>query len=272
MKNFKIWKNTSALDDYSDGLNFTNDKQKADIILLGSRSIDISQFPNLKGIFRAGVGKDNVPFQECNNRKIYIEFPSEKTTNILFEETSNYTVSLILRMLYLSPDINPPWKKNPRKSLEKKNALIVGTGNIGSRVKYKLAHLMQVVSYDIMENEAEELESLIKKADVISLHIPNMPENDNFMDKQKLNWMKHGAILINTARANLVNEEALYESISKGNIKAAFDVFWNEPYSGKLTKFYPDSFYMSPHIASSSEDFFLGCRNDLDRMNRLLSK
>tara|TARA_Y100001968_G_C19175896_1_gene627998 strand:- start:462 stop:833 length:372 start_codon:yes stop_codon:yes gene_type:complete len=123
-----------------------------------------------------------------------------------------------------------------------------------------------------MENEAEELESLIKKADVISLHIPNMPENDNFMDKQKLNWMKHGAILINTARANLVNEEALYESISKGNIKAAFDVFWNEPYSGKLTKFYPDSFYMSPHIASSSEDFFLGCRNDLDRMNRLLSK
>ena len=52
MKNFKIWKNTSALDDYSQGLNFTDDKEKADIILLGSKSIDINQFPNLKGIFR----------------------------------------------------------------------------------------------------------------------------------------------------------------------------------------------------------------------------
>ena len=272
MKSLKIWKNTSALDSHSEGLNFTNDKRKAEIILLGSRSIDISQFPNLKGIFRAGVGKDNVPFQECDSRNVRIEFPSAKTTNILFEETSNYTVSLILRMLYTPPDISPPWKKNPRRSLEKKSALIIGTGNIGSRVKYKLSHLMEVASFDITENKDEELESLIKRADVLSLHIPNLPENDNFLDKEKLTWMKHGAILVNTARANIVNEEALYDSISKSNIKAAFDVFWNEPYSGKLKKFYPDSFYMSPHIASSSEDFFLGCRNDLDKMSRRLSK
>lgn len=272
MKNFKIWKNTSALDDYSQGLNFTDDKEKADIILLGSKSIDINQFPNLKGIFRVGVGKDNVPFKECEKREIYIEFPSKKSINILFEETSNYTVSLVLRMLYASPDISLPWKKNPRSSLENKTALIIGTGNIGSRVKHKLDHLMQVVSYDIIENKAEELESLIKKADVLSLHIPNMPENDNFIDKQKLNWMKNGSILINTARANLVNEDALYQSISQGKIKAAFDVFWNEPYTGKLIQFYPDSFFMSPHIAGSSEDFFSGCRNDLEDMTLHLLK
>ena len=272
MKNFKIWKNTTALDDYSEGLNFTKDKDKADIILLGSKSININQFPYLKAIFRVGVGKDNVPFKECEDKQIYIEFPSKRSTNILFEETSNYTVSLVLRMLYTSPDISLPWKKNPRRSLEKKTALIIGTGNIGSRVKHKLSQLMQVVSYDITENEAEELESLVKQADVISIHIPNMPLNDNFMDKKKLSWMKNEAVLINTARANLVNEEDLYLAISKGKIRAAFDVFWNEPYSGKLTTFYPDSFYMSPHIASSSADFFLGCRNDLDKMIQNLMK
>ena len=114
--------------------------------------------------------------------------------------------------------------------------------------------------------------SAIKQADVISIHIPNMPLNDNFMDKKKLSWMKNEAVLINTARANLVNEEDLYLAISKGKIRAAFDVFWNEPYSGKLTTFYPDSFYMSPHIASSSADFFLGCRNDLDKMIQNLMK
>jgi phosphoglycerate dehydrogenase-like enzyme len=266
MKNLKIWKNTSALDDYSEGLIFTDEKDVADIILLGSKSVEINQFPNVKRIFRVGVGKENIPFKECNNRNIAIDFPSEESKNILFEETSNYTVSLVLRMCYVSPDINLPWKKNPRSSLEKKTALIIGTGNIGSRVKNKLDQLMEVISYDIMENEVKELEPLIKKADILTLHIPNIPENNNFLDARKLSWMKQGSIIVNTARANLVNEEALYQSISKGKIKAAFDVFWDEPYDGKLTKFYPDSFYMSPHIASSSKDFFLGCRDDLDKI------
>ena len=56
-----IWKNTATLDGFDDGLNFTQSKIEAEIALMGSKPIDIVEFPNLKGIFRAGIGKDNVP-------------------------------------------------------------------------------------------------------------------------------------------------------------------------------------------------------------------
>lgn len=271
MQNLKIWKNTSVLNDYNDGLVFTDDKNLAEIVLLGSKSININEFPKLKAIFRAGVGSDNVPIDECNKNNIYVEFPSEKTRLSLFEETANYTVSLALRMAYPAPSISLPWEKKNRQSLKDKQALVIGLGNIGQRVKQKLEALMNVSSFDILTNEDNELKGLIRKADIICLHIPNMPENNNFFDKSKLGWMKQDAILVNTARANLVNETSLFEAIAEGRIKAAFDVFWEEPYKGLLVKFYPDSFFMSPHIASSSKEFFLGCRNDLDRMmNNLL--
>ena len=93
----------------------------------------------------------------------------------------------------------------------------------------------------------------------------------NFFSKERLNLLKQGSILINTARANLVNEDDLYEIISEGNIKAAFDVFWEEPYEGKLLEFYPDSFFMSPHVASSSIEFFTGCKSDLDDLIKKIS-
>ena len=56
MKNIKIWKNTSVLNEFNEELTFTENKQTADLILLGSRQIDLDEFPNVKGIFRAGVG------------------------------------------------------------------------------------------------------------------------------------------------------------------------------------------------------------------------
>ena len=264
MKNIKIWKNTSVLNEFNEGLIFTDNKSIADLILLGSRPIDLHEFPNVQGIFRAGVGKDNVPVSECESKNILIEYPSEETALVLFEETANYTVSLALRMSYPTPNISLPWDKVYRKSLNKKNALIIGLGNIGSRVKNKLETLMQVNTYDVAFNKADELEPLIREANIISLHIPNSSENNNFFDKEKLSWMNEGSILINTARANLVNEDSLYRELEKGRIKAAFDVFWQEPYEGKLNEFYPDRFYMSPHIAGYTDSFLLGCRKALD--------
>ena len=266
MSDLKIWKNTSVLNEYNNGLNFTDNKNCANIILLGSRDIDLNEFPNLKAIFRAGVGRDNVPIIECDRRGIVVDYPSNETCLYLFEETANYTVSLALRMTYPTPKISLPWNKMNRISLKEKMALIIGTGNIGSRVEAKLKTMMKVSSFDIVSNEPSELKDLVKKADIISLHIPSTLENNNFFDEEELSWMKSGSILINTARANLVNEDSLYQELAKGRISAAFDVFWEEPYMGKLKEFYPESFFMSPHIASTSIEFFMGCREDLDRM------
>ena len=67
--------------------------------------------------------------------------------------------------------------------------------------------------------------------------------------------MKNNSVLINTARGVLVDENALFQEIKNRRITAAFDVFWEEPYNGKLKDFYPENFFMSPHIASTCNAF-----------------
>ena len=78
-----IWKNTATMDGYDNGLKFTNRKKEANIAILGSKSINLDEFSNLKGIFRAGIGKDNVPIKEAKSRGIVVKFPSNKTIKII---------------------------------------------------------------------------------------------------------------------------------------------------------------------------------------------
>jgi phosphoglycerate dehydrogenase-like enzyme len=266
-----VWKNTSTLEGYDSGINFTEDKNLAEIALLGSKSINIHQFPKLKGIFRAGIGKDNVPEEEAKEKNILVKYPSKDTIDIIYNETAAYTCSLIFRMLYTHLGTLEPWLKYSRPELKSKTLLIVGKGNIGNRVFQNMKPFMNVISFDILENQESELQELLTKADCISLHIPKMNRNDSFINKQKLSIMKDNAIIINTARGFLVDEEALYVEISKGRLIAAFDVFWEEPYKGKLSELSPDKFFMSPHIASTCIGFLKGCRKGLDKLIRELN-
>ena len=102
------------------------------------------------------------------------------------------------------------------------------------------------------------------KADIVSLHIPYCPENKNFINKTNLAQFKDNAILINTARGPLVNENDLYECLTHTNIRAAFDAFWVEPYRGKLNVYGTSKFFMTPHIASSSIEFIENCYEDFE--------
>ena len=116
----KIWKNTATLDGYDAGLTFTENKEQAIIALLGSKAINLDDFPNLKGIFRAGIGRDNVPIQEAKTRGIDVRFPSEETIDIIYEETANFTCSMIFKMLYQNVGTIDPWMKYDRVQLQDK--------------------------------------------------------------------------------------------------------------------------------------------------------
>jgi len=260
----KIWKNTLTLDGYDEGLIFMEDKEQVDIALLGSKPISLHEFPNLKGIFRAGIGKDNVPEEKAVKKGILVRYPSQETIDIIYEETASFTCSLIFRMMYSCVGTIEPWYKFARPELSKKTLLVIGTGNIGRRVVKYMHPFMRVLTFDIMENDVSELPELICQADCITLHIPKTDENDSFMDKNKLAMMKDNAVLVNTARGTIVDENSLYTEVSSGRLQAAFDVFWQEPYHSKLKEFYPEKFYMSPHIAGYTDSFLLGCRKALD--------
>jgi len=261
-----IWKNTATLNGFDDGLKFTDSKIEGQILLLGSKPINLNDFPNVKGIFRAGIGKDNVPEKDADARGVKICYPSEKTTEILYNETAIFTCSIIFKMVYNNVGSLDPWIKFPRSYFCNNTLLVIGTGNIGSRLVQYMQPLLNVITFDLANDEINALNRKLSQADYISLHIPNTKDNIGFINQEKLSMMKNNATLINTARAQIVDENALYDEIKSGRLRAAFDVFWNEPYTGKLKKFHPNTFYMTPHVASTSSEFLLGCRSDLDRM------
>jgi len=267
----KIWKNTSTLDGFDDGLTFTKLKSKANIILMGSKTIEINDFPNLKGIFRAGIGRDNVPEKEAKEKGIFVRYPSQKITDIIFDETASFTCHLIFHMLYSNVGTIEPWVKEPRRQLSQNNLMVIGTGKIGSRVAQLMKLFMNVDTFDIMQNEISELKPMIQKANCVTIHIPKSDENISFIDAEKLSWMKNNSVLINTARGAIVDEHALFTELQNGRIRAAFDVYWQEPYMGKLKEFYPERFFMTPHVASTCAEFLDGCRKDLDQLISELS-
>ena len=119
----KIWKNTSTLYGYDEGLTFTKNKSQAKIALLGSKPINLVEFPNLKGIFRAGIGRDNVPENEAIKRGIIVKYPSKKTTDIIYDETASFTCGLIFRMLYNEVGSIEPWIKYDRSAISEKNLM-----------------------------------------------------------------------------------------------------------------------------------------------------
>jgi len=268
-----IWKNTATLNGYDEGLNFTKLKKEAIIALLGSKAIKLDEFPKLKAIFRAGIGRDNVPIKEAKSRGILVKFPSHKTIEIIFEETANFTCGLIMKGLYSEIGSINPWIKNDRTQLSAKTLLVLGMGNIGKRVAKKMNSFLNIITFDILFNKSySELKKMISTADCITIHIPNSDENNSFINKEKLSWMKDGGILINTSRGAIVDENALHKEIKSGRLKAAFDVYWEEPYKGKLTEFYPESFFMTPHVASTCSGFLEGCREDINSLISLLNK
>ena len=264
----KFWKNTATLDHLVPELLDTVDVAEAEIAVIGGKPLDLSSMPNLKAIFKCGVGVDNIPFEEAKKRGIEVILPSAQTKRYIFEETANFAVYLILRVLYKNLGSTEKWEKKQRPFLGDYKVLILGQGNIGKQVADKLNPLVSVSTYDPLQNSEHELEKLFKQSDVISLHIPLNEHTVSFVDEEKLSWMKDGATLVNTARGPIVDETALYNEIKNERLFAAFDVFWNEPYDGKLKEHHPERFFMSPHVASNCQDFLNGLALDLRELIR----
>ena len=256
------WKNTATLDKLVPDLLNTVDAAEAEIAVIGSKPIDLSAMPKLKGIFKCGVGTDNVPFEEAKERGVEICMPSEQTKRYIFEETANFAVYLVFRMLFNDIGKVGGWVKQSRGFLGNKKVLVMGQGNIGAHVTRKLAPSVDVLTFDVLQNSMDELPGLLAQADVITLHVPLTEATTDFIDAEKLSWMKDGAALVNTARGPVVDEDALYAEIESGRLRAAFDVFWKEPYEGKLKQFHPERFLMSPHVSSNCENFLGGLADD----------
>jgi D-3-phosphoglycerate dehydrogenase len=266
MKTIKLYFNTNTFDELIQkaNLDVTKTPKAADILVLGAKNVKYPDFINLKAIYRFGVGSENVDFEYLESRKIPVYFPSDQTKHILYDATANFTVYGILRLLYegMLGDVDT-WSKKDRDYIGNKIALVIGTGNIGRLVVNKLKAFMKVTTYDTINNTSLELEPLIRGADIITIHIPLTDATATFFDEEKLSWVKNDALLINTARGALFNEEALFLKLKNSNCRAFFDVFWEEPYKGKLMKLGREKFFITPHSASNTKEFINAGFNEI---------
>jgi len=141
---------------------------------------------------------------------------------------------------------------------------VIGVGNIGKEVaKRALALGMNVYGKDISRIEGvaikdfSEMDQLLPLCDVVSVHLPLTEQTRNLFDQKMFSYMKDGALFINTSRAEIVDEDALLWAVENKKIRAALDVFKDEPeakagtVSSKLQS--NPNIYVTHHIGASTE-------------------
>ncbi len=222
----------------------------------------------LKVIGRAGVGLDNIDVEYAKSKGIKVLNTPGATSISVAELTIGLILAVMRKVAYGDREMrNGAWPKKKCKGIEMygKTLGIIGIGRIGKEVA-KRAHAfgMKVIYYDAHhindEQAAElgvefrELDDLLKESDVVTLHIPLVPETKHLINRERINIMKDGAILINAARGGIVDENALYEALKSGKLYgAALDVYENEPL--KESKLFElDNIVMTPHIGAQTKE------------------
>lgn len=240
-------------------ISLLNDQIDADIINNMNRCKIIANF---------AVGYNNIDIDAAREKNIIIT----NTPDVLTESTADLAVTLLLacsrrilegHTLVLNKKFTG-WKPELLLGVELKDkyAGIVGAGRIGAATAKRLkAFGCNILYYNNGKNVQLEKETgakkvnldvLIKKSDFISLHIPLTPKTKNLLSREKLELLKTSAIVINTARGEVIDEPALIEMLQRKRIFAAgFDVYQNEPaVNKKLLKL--KNVVLLPHIGSAT--------------------
>ncbi len=212
----------------------------------------------LQIISRCGVGTDSVDLDAAAERGIRVTITPEAPMVSVAELTLGLILNLIRKINIIDREVKRgEWKGSKGNLLCGKTVGIIGCGRIGTYVSTLLkAFGCKLLGYDpyIDTHEICEItgfDELIKKSDIITLHIPYTEENKNIIGKKQLDNMKPTALLVNAARGGLVDEDALYKALKNGDIAgAALDCFLEEPYKGPLVDL--DNTVLSPHTGSGA--------------------
>lgn len=219
----------------------------------------------LKLIARAGVGLDNIDQEAAKKRKIRVLNTPEATSISVAELTLGHLLALFRAIPYGTASLKEgKWEKKRLMGREVagKSLGIIGVGRIGREVaKRALALEMKILAYPKpkkikkdSEIEFLPLKEVLRRSDVISLHLPLTPETHHILSREEFQQMKEGVFVVNCARGGVVDEEALYEALQSGKVAgAALDVFEKEPPKGnKLLSL--ESVIGTPHIGAATEE------------------
>lgn len=222
---------------------------------------------NLKVVGRAGIGVDNVDVKSATARGVVVM----NTPHGNAITTAEHAIALMFALARQIPEASAStkagkWEKNRFMGVElyAKTLGLIGCGNIGSIVADRALGLkMKVIAYDPFLSperavdigvEKVELDELLARADVISLHVPMTEKTKNILSRENLAKTKRGVMIVNAARGGLVDEAALREALESGHVSAAaFDVFTAEPAKENVL-FGAPNFTATPHLGASTNE------------------
>jgi D-3-phosphoglycerate dehydrogenase / 2-oxoglutarate reductase len=245
-----------------------------DVLIAGTEPITekvLNRATNLKLISRVGIGLDSVDLIAAQKRNIKVSYTPDAPSQAVAELTLGMMLTL-LRAVHVSNSQmhNGKWHRFYGKRLEKVTIGIIGMGRIGNGVLKRLKGFepSKIIVNDLKPNpeldrefkiEWTNKEKIYKEADIISLHIPLTHLTKNMIRKEHLYSMKPDAVIINTSRGGIVNEQDLYDVMDSGHLSgAAIDVFEKEPYSGPLREI--ERCLLTAHMGSMSID----CRTRME--------
>lgn len=219
----------------------------------------------LRVIGRAGAGVDNIDLDAATRKGVVVMNTPGGNSTSAAEHAFALLLALARKIPFADPSLRAgKWNKKAYigQELQNKTLGIIGIGKIGSIVAQRAQSFqMKVVVFDPFVSEEYtndlgvelcSLEEVLSRSDFISLHVPLNAKTQSLICKRTLRLMKKGALLINTARGELVVEEDLADALEEGHLGGAgLDVFENEPkiHPRLLTS---DRTVLTPHIAGST--------------------
>ena len=227
--------------------------------------------PQLKIIANYAVGIDNIDLKDAAVHNVIIT----NTPEVLTESVAEHAIALMFAISrrivesdqYMRDGKYIGWAPMLflGNDLLGKTLGLVGLGRIGAAVAKRMhdGFEMNIIYYDVKRNEELEkqyhltyvdLETLLKKADFVSIHVPLLPGTRHLIGETQLKAMKKTAYLINTSRGPVIDEKALVEALKAGEIKgAALDVYEEEPKMAPGLAELPNT-VLTPHTASATEE------------------
>lgn len=223
----------------------------------------IDQAPKLKVIAKHGVGLDNIDIDAATQKGLVVTNAPGSNS----EAVADLTIGLLLAVTRQIPLADrgirqQGWPRLKGPEVWRKTLGIIGLGRIGKGVALRAKGFqMRILVFDPYadpefagrENiEITTLDNLLKESDFVTVNAPLTESTRNLLSSDKLQLMKKGSYLINTARGELIDEKALIEALQEGRIAgAALDAFVNEPL-GDSPLLHMDNVILTPHLGAYS--------------------
>jgi D-3-phosphoglycerate dehydrogenase len=223
---------------------------------------------HLKVVGRVGAGVDNIDSEAAKKRGIAVLNTPEAPSDSVAELTIGLMLTIARRISFADRSMKDgKWVKKELEGslLNGKTLGLIGLGNIGAKVaKIAKALGMKIVVFkrtppsrellELLEAEFVPLGELLRRSDVVSIHIPLTDQTAGLIREKELSLMKKGAILVNTSRGGIVDEDALLKALKSGRLGGAgLDVYCVEP-SKNFELVQLLNVVCTPHIGAQTEE------------------